>query len=125
MRSFFVQRGYPSNLFDSAIHKAFSVSRSDTLKRPSEQISSENVPLVLTFHPVNFKAREIITRNFGILKSDSETSSIFTDNPLISFRRKTSIRDCLIRSALKQNSSLPADTISCDRACCDTCVFLS
>ena len=125
IRSFFVQRGYPSNLWDTAIQKAFNVSRSDTLKPPSEQISTEKVPLALTFHPFNYKVIDIINRNFGISKNDSETSSTFTDNPPISFRRNKSIRDSLVHSALKQNSSLPAGTFSCGRARSNTCAFLS
>ena len=86
--------------------------RLDTLKLRSEQISTNKVPLVLTFHLFNYKVRDIITRNFGILKNDSETSSIFTDNPLISFRHNKNIRDCLVHSALKQNSSLQASELN-------------
>ena len=62
MRSFFVERGYPSNLLDTAIQKDFSVSRSDTLKPPSEQSSTEKIPLVLTFHPFNDKVINSISR---------------------------------------------------------------
>ena len=126
MRSFFVQFGYP-NLLDTAIQKVFGVqlSRSDTLKPSSEQISTEKVPLVLNFRPFNYKVRDIITRNFGILKNDSKTSSIFIDNPLISFQCNKSIRDCLVHSALKQNSSLPPGTFTWGRARCNTCALLS
>ena len=110
-------------LLVTAIRKAFNVSRPDTLKPSLEQISTEKVPWVLTFHPFNYKVRDII-HNFGILKN-SETTSVFTDNPLITFRRNEGVRDCLVHSALKQNSSLPTGTFSCGRAHCNTCVFLS
>ena len=69
------------------------------MKPPSEQISTEKAFLVLTFHPFNYKVMNIIIRYVGIL-NDSETLSILTDNPLISFRRKKSIRDCLVHGAL-------------------------
>ena len=42
--------------------------------------------LVLTFHPFNFKVRDLIRKNFHILKNDPETSAIFSNNPLVSFR---------------------------------------
>ena len=112
-------------LLDTAIQKTFNVSRSNTLKEPLEQSFTRKVPIVLTFHPFHYKVRDIITRNFGILKNDVETLSMFTDNSLISFRRNKSINHCLIHSALKQNSSLPAGTFSCGRARCKTCVFFS
>ena len=67
MRTFFVERGY---LLDSAIQKAFNNSRHDTLKPPLAKISDDKIPLVLTFHPFNYKVREVISRNFLILKND-------------------------------------------------------
>ena len=74
------------NLLDFAIQKAFNNSRRDTLKPPLAKISDDKIPLVLIFHPFNYKVRNIISRNFQILKKDPETSAIFTDNPLISFK---------------------------------------
>ena len=46
------------------------------------KISDYEIPLVHTFHPLNYKVRDIISRNFEILKNDTMTSAIFTDNPL-------------------------------------------
>ena len=125
MRTFFVERGYPTYLLDSAIYKAFNNSRRDTLKPPLAKISDDKIPLVLTFHPFNYKVREVINRNFLILKNDLELSAIFTNNPLISFRCNKNMRDNLVRSALKQNLPVPADTFSCSRARCYTCSFLN
>ena len=121
MRTFFVERGYPTHLLDFAIQKAFNNSRRDTLKPPLPKISDDKIPLVLIFHPFNYKVREVISRNFLILNNDPETSAIFTDNPLISFRRNKNMRDNLVRSALRQNLPAPAGTFSCSRARCYTC----
>ena len=65
MRTFLVERGYPTHLLDSAIN-----SRRDTLKQPLAKISDDEIPLVLTFHPFNYKVRDVISRNFQILKND-------------------------------------------------------
>ena len=125
MRTFFVERGYPTHLLESAIQKAFNNSRRDTLKPPLAKIADDKTPLILTFHPFNYKVRDVISRNFQILKNDPETSAIFTDNPLISFRRNKNIRDNLVCSALRQNLPAPAGTFSCSRARCYTCSFLN
>ena len=45
-----------------------------------------------------------------LFKNDPETSAIFSDNPLISFRRNKNMRDNLVRSALRQNPPEPACT---------------
>ena len=125
MRTFFVECGYPTHLLDSAIQKAFNNSHRDTLKPPLAKVSDDKIPLVLTFHPFNYKVRDVISRNFLILKHDPETSSIFTNNPLISFRRNKNMRDNLVRNALRQNLPAPAGTFPCSRARCYTCLFLN
>ena len=125
MRSFFVHRGYPTKLLDTAVQRASSIPRSDTLKQRLESVSEDKIPLVLTFHPFNYKVRDIIRRNFHILRNDPETSSIFSDNPLVSFRRTKNIRDSLVHSALRQNLSAPAGTFPCSRTRCNTCSFLN
>ena len=88
-------------------------------------MSDDKIPLVLTLHPFNYKVRDFISRNFQILKNYPETSAIFTDNPLISFRRNKNIRGNLVRSALRQNLQAPAGTFSCYRGRCYTCSFLN
>ena len=65
----------------------------------------------------NYKVRDVISSNFQILKNDPETSTISTDNPLISFRRNKNIRDNLVRNA--------ALDVSCPRVRCYTCSFLN
>ena len=72
----------------------------------------------MTFYPFNYKVRDVICRN-------QETPAIFTDNPIISFRRNKNIRDNLVCSALRQNLPAPAGTFSCYRGRCYTCSFLN
>ena len=85
MRNFFVQRGYPTSLLDTAFSKASSISRSDTLTNSVHNGTDNNkIPLVLTYHPFNFKVRDVIRKNFHIWKNDPQTSSIFSENPLVS-----------------------------------------
>ncbi len=69
MRDFFVQRGYPTSLLDTALSKASQIPLSETLTNPVTNVTENNqIPLVLTFHPFNFKVRDIIRKNFHILK---------------------------------------------------------
>ena len=66
IRTFFVERGYPSHLLDSAIQEAFNNSRLDTLKPPLAKIYVDKIRLVLTFHPFNYKVKDVIRRIFQI-----------------------------------------------------------
>ena len=82
------------------------------------------IPLVLTFHPPNFKVRDIIRKNFHILKNDPETSSIFSNNPLVSFRHSKNFRETLVHSDLHQESSPLSGTFPCGVAQRKTCKFI-
>ncbi len=125
MRDFFVQRGYPTSLLDTAFSKASQIPRSETLTNPVTNVTESNqIPLVLTFHPFNFKVRDIIRKNFHILKNDPETSSIFSNNPLVSFRYSKNIRETLVHSNLHQESSPLSGTFPCGVAQCKTCKFI-
>ena len=81
-------------------------------------------PLVLTFHLFNFKVRDVIRKNFHILKNDPETSSIFSNNPLVSFRHSKNIRETLVHSSLPQKLSSPCGTFPCGVGQCRTCKFI-
>ena len=125
MRSFLVQRGYPTHLLHTAFQRTSSIPRSDALKQRFESISEDKIPPVLMFHPFIHKVSDIIPRKFQVLKNNPETSSIFSDNPLVSFRRNKNIQDSLIHSALRQNLSAPAVTFPCSRTRCNTCSFFN
>ena len=125
MREFFVQRGYPTSLLDTAFSKASLIPRSETLSNSVTNVTDHNrTPLVLTFHPFNFKVRDVIRKNFQILKNDPETSSIFSNNPLVSFRHSKNIRETLVHSNLLQELSSPCGTFPCGVGQCKTCKFI-
>ena len=106
IREFFVQRGYPTSLLDTAFSKASQIPRSETLSNSVTNVTDHNrTPLVLTFHPFNFKVRDVIRKNFHILKNDPETSSIFSNNPLVSFCHSINIRETIVHSSLLQELS--------------------
>ena len=125
MREFFVQRGYPTSLLDTAFSKASQNTRSKILSNSVTNVTDHNrTPLVLTFHPFNFKVCDVIRKNFHILKNDSETSSIFPNNPLVSFRHSKNIRETLVHSSLPQELSSPCGTFPCGVGQCKTCKFI-
>ena len=125
MREFFVQRGYPTSLLDTAFSKASQIPRSETLSNSVTNVTDHNrTPLVLTFHPFNFKVRDVIRKNFHILKNDPETSSIFSNNPLVFFRHSKNIRETLVHSNLPRELSSPCGTFPCGVGQCKTCKFI-
>ena len=59
---------------------------------------SSVLPFVLTYHPDLRKVRDIVS-----IESFSTLSEIFTERPIIAYRRSKSLRDLLVRAKLKQD----------------------
>ena len=75
IRTFFVERGYPTQLSDSTIQIAFSKSCWDTLKPLLAKMSNDKIPIVFILHLFNYKVMNVISRKFQILKNYLETSA--------------------------------------------------
>jgi hypothetical protein len=90
----------------------------------SNVTGNSKIPLVLNYHPFNFKVRDVINKNFHILKNNHEISSIFSDNPLVSFRDSKNIRETLVHSSLAQASTSQNGTFPCLSSKCKTCDFV-
>ena len=57
------------------------------------------IPFTLTFHPHNHTVKSIILKNFKLLQNDSETGTIFSQPPIISFKRDKNIGNFLVKSS--------------------------
>ena len=80
---------------------------------------------MLNFRSFNFKViKNIIRKNFHILKNDPETSSIFSHNLLVSFRLSKNIRETLVHSKLHQESSPLSGIFPSAVAQCETCKYI-
>ena len=103
--------------------------RSLTLTDPVSNVTGNNkIPLVFTYHLFNFKVRDIIRKNFHILRNDPETSSIFSNNwPPVSFDTAKNIRETLVQSSQyrsQDSSHWMARTFPCWVAKWKTCNFI-
>ena len=76
--------------------------------------NADRIPFTLTFHPHNHAVKSIILKNFKLLQNDSEASTIFSQPPLISFKRDKNIGNFLVRSSFQTNDQ--SGTFKCDLA---------
>ena len=110
MCGFFQERGYPSDLLREELRKISSINRHETIYSHREENSQVGrVPLVLTYHPLNEKIKRILLDNFRILNNDPETGRIFTDAPLVAYRRDRNIRNVSVQTVppLEVNPQIP------------------
>ena len=78
----------------------------------------------IEFHPPSQSRSKInhSKKNFKLLQNDPDTGRIFSQPPLISFKRDKNIGNFLVRSVF-QTSDQPG-TFKCARARCKTCPFI-
>ena len=84
-------------------HRAQQFDRQSALQT-SQKDKNYRIPFTLTFHPHNHAVKSIILNNFKLLQIDPETGRIFSQPPLISFKRDKNVGNFLVRSALKTNA---------------------
>ena len=81
MASFFLQRDYPLAVVDRALQHVHTIPRDTALRPPNDgQSNKEVIPLILTYNPINHHVKNILSRNFDLLKSDSETKELFDNS---------------------------------------------
>ena len=118
---FFDKRGYPVSVVQAGHHRAQQIDRQSALQT-AEKENTDRIPFTLTFHPHNHAVKSIILKNFKLLQNDSETGTIFSQPPLISFKRDKNIGNFLVRSSFQTNDQ--PGTFKCARSRCKTCPFI-
>ena len=107
MASFFLQRDYPLAVVDRAHQHVDTIPR-DTALRPLNdgQSNRDVIPLILTYNPINHHIKNILSRNFDLLKSDPETKELFDNSRVLgAYRRDTNLRDSLVSSNLQSGAN--------------------
>ena len=83
---FFEKRGYHVSVLQAGHHRAQQFDQQPALKT-SQKDKNDRIPFTLTFHPHKHAVKSIILNNFKALQNDPETGRIFSQPPLISFKR--------------------------------------
>jgi len=118
---FFRKRGYPSSVIQAAHHRAQQIDRQSALQT-SQKEKNDRIPFTLTFHPHNNSVKAIILNNLKILQNDPETSVIFSQPPLISFKRDKNVGNFLFKNTFRATET--PGTFKCARSRCKTCPFV-
>ena len=123
MASFFRTRGYPSNMVRRAQERVSAIPRDAIISERSDVPDAQPIiPLIMTYHPTNALVKNIMTRNFHLLRDDADTGDIYQPlRVLCAYRRD--LRDSLVRSHLNDTTASVEDrgTFPCGRSRCNTC----
>ena len=86
MCQFFKRHGYPDSAVTKGKHRAQQIDREIALQS-SQKEETDRTPFTLTYHQQNLAIKNVILKNFKILRNDPENKHIFSVPPLISFKR--------------------------------------
>ena len=118
----FHRRDYPVSVTDIAMEKVSSLSREACINSNNTNDSSNRPILTLTYHPFANKVKNIIYKHFNLLRTHRETTSLFRELPLTSWRRDTNLRDMLVHTE-ERDREVSVGSFPCDCSRCSTCPF--
>ena len=125
MIDFFVSRHYSRDVVMVGLQRARNISRQTALSQTLK--TEESRPkFILSYHPHNIPVKRIILDKWSIISEDGTVGHIFSDKPLVAYRRERNIRDTVVRSRLSSDTSIPRSpgTHACGTPGCHSCPFL-
>ena len=109
--------------FDASL-SSFSASRRCSRNRSPRRLPVS--PMYSFLHNVqliiNNPVKALIIKNFKILQKDPETGAIFSQPPLISFKRDKNVGNFLVKSTFRTTEK--PGTFKCARSRCKSCPFV-
>ncbi len=102
----FLRRGYPIEIIEQSLIKARRLDRSLLLDKPPTQSSQQTSEeqkffLITTYNPASPHFRDIVSKNWDILKTSDDTNFLANSRTIFGFRRNQNLRDKLVRARVK------------------------
>ena len=82
MCQFFKKGGYPDSTVTTGKHRAQEIAP-ETALQTSQNEETDRILFTLTYHPQNLAIKNVIRKNFKVLRNDPEPKHIFSLPPLI------------------------------------------
>ena len=109
------------------IRRASDISRNAALK-PKPKQQTDTVPFVITYNPALPNISRIIHKHSNVLYSSAgRCKNVFTNLPLVAYRRCHNISDILVRAKLPEptdQSRSPSCSFRCNKTSCTVCPFI-
>lgn len=116
LSSFFIKRGYKQQMLQKTIRDVAQLKRETLLEDKARLKKDAQAILVCNWHPNLSTVPTILKKHFHLLENDSLTSKVFTNRPMVAFRRAKSIRNHVVRNSAPKDRP-PKTTEPCGRNC--------
>ena len=104
----FLRRGYPMDLIQDSIIRARRLDRASLLnpRTPTTDpgtTSERKFFLITTFNPASPHFRDIVTKNWDILRTSDQRSFLTESRTIFGYRQNKNLKDRLCRARVKYN----------------------
>ena len=86
-----------------------------------EKNTNNSVPLVITYHPALSNLSNIVREHWTTIQKHPELCTIFTEPPIMAFRKPKSLKDILVRADISPRYAYNGQCQKCDSRRCITC----
>ena len=121
-------RGYSDKLVRKQILEARKFGREDLLTNQRKQRIPPKLILNITYHPSLVKLKDILQNIQILLTPNEEHRNVFSDTPVVGFKRGRSLQDILVRAKLpeekQESGSAKCKTLGKKGRTCDVCPFV-
>ena len=118
LSKFFMKRGYDKSKLDESINEVLKIERSLLLEDKPREKKDPQIIFVTNWHQNLSTMPSILKKYFHILENDHKTSKIFTNKPLVAFRRPKNIGNYLVKNDISPREKRLKSTKPCGN-----CIF--
>ena len=123
--SYFVNRGYNKMKLEQLAKDILKINREELLVNREKTDRDTQTILTCTWHPKLRTLPQILRQHYYILENDKSLSKIFYNKPMVSFRKKKSIRNYVTKSDITPPQiNLFNPTLPCGK-CESTCHLIN
>ena len=126
LREFLLQRNYSGSLVDNALDRAKLINRNHALQRKDKKKDQLRVVFALEYDPRLPSISSILQRHWRTMVQDPRMKEVFSEPPMVAFRRPTNLREKLVKAKLPP-SGREKRTVKGMKRCeknCPSCPFI-
>ena len=117
---YFVACGFKQQKVRKEMNKVLKLTQEQCLVSNRKE-SQDRIPFVITYNPYTTYIAEIANRHWDFLKTKERLGRIFNKNPLVAYRRPSSLRDALVSTKFKRYSGCSDGFTKCSKPRCSWC----